>query len=194
MRIRYYIRLSLLVLLTSYGCGGSSELEMKQAQQAMDDAKNLHADNLARTEFQQAVKAWDHAQAAEKEGKTDTAKVLFASAKIYFGKAADIAKAKQDSLSRELSAMQLMISRNFDQVKIDLSKNNLSPKQQGQVRAIASEVEKGNASISKLVMQEDLPKAVAMAKEVQTKIYNAQLILAGQSASEQKRPGDRGHD
>jgi len=180
MKIRLYISLSLFVLLAAYGCGGSSEIEMKAAQRAMDQAKSLHADNLAPTDFQQAQKAWDHAQAAEKEGNTGTAKVLFASAKIYSGKAADIAKAKEDSLARELSAMQLKISSNFDQVKSDLLKNKLSPQQQSQVRAIASEVEEGNASISKLVIQKDLPKAIATAKDVQTKIYNAQLILAGQ--------------
>jgi hypothetical protein len=149
----------------------------------------MRADTLAPMDFQKALKAWDHAQAAEKEGQTDTAKVLFASAKIYFGKAADIAKAKEDALSRELSAMQLMISENFDQVKSDLLVNNLSPKQQGQVRTIASEVEEDNAAIRKLVIEKDLLKAVATAKEVPTKIYNAQLILAGQKPGKQTRLG-----
>ena len=181
MRIRFCISLSLIALLASYGCGGgSSEMDMKQAQKAMDQAKSLHADDLAPTDFQQAQKTWAHAQAAVKEGKMDTAKVLFVSAKIYFNKSAVIAKAKRDALSRELSAMQLMISSNFDKVKSDLSKNDLSPKLQGQVKAIASEVEEGNASISKLVNQEDFLKAVATAKDVQMKVYNAQLILAGQ--------------
>jgi hypothetical protein len=187
MQIRFYVSLSLLVLLASSGCGGSSEVEMRQAQQAMDKAKDLHADSLASTEFQQAQKAWDHAQSAEKEGNTATAKVLYSSAKIYSGKAADIASARQSSLSRELHAMQLLINSNFDQVQSDLSMNKLPPSQQGQVRAIASEVEKDNAAIIKLVKQEDLPKAVALAKEVQTKIYNAQLILSGQSPRKKSR-------
>ncbi len=183
MRIRVYISLSLLVLLVAYGCGGSSAIEMKQAQHAMDQAMRLHSDSLAPTDFQQAQKAWDHAQAAEKEGKTDTAKVLYSSAKIYFGKAADIAKAKQDSLSRELAAMQRVIGNNFAQVQFDLSKNSLSSRQQDQVKAIVSEVEEGNASIKNLVIEEDLVKAVATAKAVQTKIYNAQLILAGRKTN-----------
>lgn len=183
MRIQFYISLSILVLLAFCGCGGgSSEVEMKQAREAMDQARNLHADNLASADFQQAQKAWDHGQAAQKEGNTATAKVLFNSAQIFSGKAADIAKAKQDALSRELNAMQLMISKNLDQVKNDLSTNNLSSKQQGQVRAIVSEVEDGNAAVSNLVSQQDLLKAVAKAKDVQTKIYHAQLILAGQKA------------
>jgi len=179
MNIRFYVSLSLLILLASYGCGGSSEIEMMQAQDAMDQAKKFHADDLAPTDFQQAQQAWDHAQAAETEGKTATAKVLFTSAKIFFGKAADIAKARKDALSRELSAMQLQISKNFDQMSSDLSRNNISPKQRDQVLAIASEVEEGKDSISELVIQEDLIKAVETAKDVQTKIYHAQLILAG---------------
>jgi hypothetical protein len=181
MKIRFYISLSFLILLASYGCRGSSEADMKQAQMAMDEAKILHADVLAPTDFQQARKTWDHAQAAARDGKTATAKVLFVSAKIYFGKASDIAKSKRDALLRELNGMQLVIDSNFDQVNSDLANSNLSPKLQRQVKTIVAEVNEDNASIHKLVDQEDFLKAVATAKEVQTKIYRAQLILAGKS-------------
>lgn len=179
MKARFYVSLILVVLLISYGCSGSAKIEMTEAQDAMDHARNLHAENLAPADFQKAQKAWDNAQAAVKEGKTGTAKVLFTSSRIFFDQAADIAKSRQDALSRELSGMQLMISKNFDQVRIDLTRNNLSPKQRNQVLAIADEVEEGNDAISKLLVQEDLIGAVATAKDVQTKIYHAQLILAG---------------
>jgi hypothetical protein len=177
--IRFCSGLNLLLLLAYCGCGENSEMEMKRARLAMDQAKGVHADVLAPKDFQEAQKSWAHAQAAVKEGKSEAAKVIFASAKIHFDKSADIAQAKQDALSRELSAMQLMISNNFDQVTNDLSKNNLSPNARGQVKAIVAEIEQGNASVRKLVKQEDFLKAVATAKDVQTKIYNAQLILAG---------------
>ena len=180
MKIWFYISLILVILLASYGCRGSSEIEMTEARDAMDHAKNLHADNLASTDFQRAQKAWDNAQVAEKEGKTGKAKVLFTSAKIFFNKAADIAKSRQDALSRELIGMQATIDKNLNQVKNGLYRDDLSAKQRNEVTAIASEVEKDNDAISKLVIQEDLMKAVAMAKDVQTKIYHAQLILAGQ--------------
>jgi hypothetical protein len=178
MRIRFYFSLSLLVLLATHGCSGSSEVEMKQAQAAMEQAKGLHAESLAPSAFQQAQKAWERAQAAEKEGNTGTAKTLFSSAKIFFGKAADIAKARHDSLSRELGALQRRNDSNLDQVERDLARVNLSPRQQDQVRTIALEVREGNASIENLVIQNDLPKAVATAKDVQTKIYTAQVILS----------------
>lgn len=180
MRIRFYIGASLLILLAAYGCGGSSEIERKQAQSAMDKAKSYRADSLAATDFQQAQKSWDHAEAAEKEGKTDAAKVLFSNARITFGKAAQIAKGRQDSLSRDLAQMQGMIASNFDQVQSDLSRGNLSPEQLNKVRAIVAEVQTDKASITSLMLENDLLKAVSAAKEVQTKIYNAQLILAGQ--------------
>lgn len=180
MKIRSYCCLGLLVLLTAYGCGGSAEMERKQAQSAMDEAKTYHAEKYAPSDFEKAQTAWEHALTSEKEGKTDGAKVLFTSAKIFFGKAADIARSKQEALSRELDTMQIGISKNLDQVRSDLSGSALSPKQRSQVEAIVPQVEKDLESVGKLANEKDLPKAVALAKEVQTKIYHAQLILAGQ--------------
>jgi hypothetical protein len=181
MRIRIYTGISFFLLLALCGCGGSAEIESGQARKAMIQAKILHAENFAPIDFQQAQKSWDHAQAAERDGKTDAAKVLFTNAKINFGKAADIAKAKKDALSRDLISMQLEMSSNLDQVKSDLSKGNVSPGRRSQVEAIVSEVEKDKDTVSKLAIQEDLLKAIALAKNVRTKIYHAQLILAGQS-------------
>lgn len=181
MRIRFYINSCLLILLASYGCGGKiSETDIKLAQEAMVQAKSFHADELAPTDFQQAQKAWDRAQIAAKEGRTDTAKLLFVTAKIDFHKSIEIAKSKRDALSREIGALQLRISSDFDKVKSDLAENYLTPELKAQVKAITSEVERGNASISKLVDQEELLQAIATAKNVQTKVYNAQVILDGQ--------------
>jgi hypothetical protein len=179
MRTRFFIAISLFILLVCYGCGGSPEIERTQAREAMDKANSLHVDKFAPTEFQQAQKAWDHGQAAEKEGNTSTAKVLYASAKIFFGKAADIAKTKKAALSRELTAMQLVIGENLAKVKADLLKGGLPPRLRDQVETIASQAEEDNASIRKLADAENFPKAIEMAKNVQTNIYHAQLILAG---------------
>ncbi len=180
MNIRFYVSLTLLILLAYCGCRGSSEIEMKQALNAMDQAKELRADVFAPTDFQKAQENWEHALAAEKEGRTGNAKVLFSSAKIFFGKAADIAKSKREALSKELDRLQIAVGANLAQVKIDLSTKALSPKQRSQVEALVSEVDEGNASIKKMQAKEELAQAIATAKELQTKIYHAQLILAGQ--------------
>jgi len=181
MKIWFLTSFNLLILLASYGCGRpSSEVDMKDAQAALEEAKSVHADVLAPTDFQQAQEIWERAQVAAKEGNMNAAKVRFVSAKIYFHKSIEIAKSKKEALSRELSSMQLLINDNLDKVKSALSKSALSPKLRSQVKAIASEVETDNAAISKLVDKQDLVQAVALAKDVQIKVYNVQLALDGQ--------------
>jgi len=180
MRMKCFITLSVLTLLAACGCGGSAEVERKQAQSAMEEAKTYHAEKYAASDCERAQTAWDHAQASEKEGKTDGAKVLYTSAKIFFGKAADIARSKRETLTRDLDRMQITIGTNLDQVKNDLLTKPLAPKQRSQVESIVAEVEKDRDSVSNLATQEELFKGIALAKGVQTKLYHAQLILAGQ--------------
>jgi hypothetical protein len=163
------------------GCGGSAELDMRQAKDAMENAKRVYAGKFAPENYEKAQKAWDHAEAAEKDGSNDKAKVLYSSAKIFFGKAAEIAVAKQDALTRQISSMQLLINENLGKVRNDLLTGNLSSTQRSQVRRIVSEVDKDKATIAKLAAQKDLVEAVALSKDVQTKIYHAQLIIAGQT-------------
>jgi len=180
MKIRFYASLGLLALLASYGCGGNADIDRKSALEARDQAKSLHADTLAAKDFLKAQEVFDNAQATEKEGNIDAAKVLFSTARINFGKASDIAKSKSEALSRDLNSMKAMISEKLDQVKIDLASKTLSSGQKSQVAAIVAEVEKDNASIDTSIAQEDLMSAVETAKKVQTRIHHAQLILAGQ--------------
>jgi len=180
MKIRFYVSLGLLTLLAFCGCGGSSEVEMKAAQQAKDQALSAHADLLVPTEFQKAQETWEHAQAAAKEGKTSSAKVLFESARIYFSESALIAKNNHEALTKQLDGLEVAINTNFDQVMSDLAKKKLSSRDREQVKVIVAEIVKDKASMEKLTIQDDLIKAVATAKKVQMEIYNAQLILAGE--------------
>jgi len=180
MKIRFCVSLGLSALLAFCGCGGSSEVEMKAAQEARDQALSAHADLLVPTEFQKARETWEHAQAAAKEGKTSSAKVLFASARIYFSESALIAKNNHEALTKQLDGLAVAINTNFDQVQSDLAKKKLSSRDQEQVKALVAEIVKDKGAMEKLTSQDDLIKAVATAKEVQLKIYKAQLILAGE--------------
>jgi hypothetical protein len=180
MRVRFYISLCFLTLLAFGGCGGSSEVDMKAAQQARGQALSAHADLLGPTEFQEAQEAWERAQNAAKEGKTPSAKVLFASARIYFAKSALTAKSNREALTKQLDSLALPIKINFDQVNSDPARKKLSSRDQERVKAIVADIETDRASMQKLTNQNDLFKAVATAKQIQMKIYNAQLILAGE--------------
>jgi hypothetical protein len=176
---RFFVGSCLLILLACYGCGvENSELEMKQAQQAMDQAKSLYAEDITPADWKEAVQIWEQAQTAVKDGKP--AKPLFIRAKNRFEKLAAIAKSRNDSYSKDLSEMQQTINTRFEKVKKALEGGKLSSKVQGQVKAIALEIEEGNASIKTLVSQGNYLKAVTKAKDLQTKVYNAELVMAGQ--------------
>ena len=176
---RFFVGLCLLILIACYGCGvENSELEMKQAQQAMDQAKSLHADGLTPTDWKEAVEAWDQAQTAVKDAKP--AKTLFIRAKNRFEKTSAIAKSKRDMLSKQLNEIQATNNERFEIIKKALTGGKLAARAQGPVKSIASEIDAANASISKLINEGDYLKAVSMARDVQRKVYNAELIMAGQ--------------
>jgi hypothetical protein len=174
---RFFIGFSLLVLIASYSCSENSEAEMKAAQQAMDNAKSFHAEDLATSDFKEAMVSWERGQNALKEGKP--AKTYFLRAKSRFEKTATIAKAQLETVSKDITNMQMTIGERLAKVKIALEAGRLSSRIQNQIKPILEEVEAGTASINHLVDQGDYLKARATAKEIQTKVYNAELIMAG---------------
>ena len=176
---RFFVGLCLLILLACYGCGvENSELEMKQAQQAMDQAKSFHAENLTPADWKEAMQVWDQAQAAVKDGKP--AKVLFTRAKNRFEKISAMAKSKRDVLSKDLNEIQTTNKERYEKIKKALAGGKLAARAQGTVKTIALEIDAGNASISKLVDTGDYIKAITTARDLQKKMYNAELIMAGQ--------------
>jgi hypothetical protein len=175
--IRFFIGFSLLVLIACYGCSENSEEEMKAAQAAMDNAKSFHAEELAASNWKDAMQAWDEGDAAVKQGKP--AKTFFLRARSRFEKTAAIAKARQDILSKEVQEMQQTISERIAKVQTALESGRLIPGVQTQIKPLMTDVKSGAASLDNLVSQQDYLKARELAKEIQTKIYNAELILAG---------------
>jgi hypothetical protein len=55
----------------------------------------------------------------------------------------------------------------------------VSSKIQSQIKPLVTELEKGIPEIDSLVSQGSFTKANAMAKDLQTKVYNVELIIAG---------------
>ncbi len=174
---------SLLILLVCYSCGpGSHEEEMKMAQQAMDEAKSIRTHDLATADWEDAMKAWDQAQTAVKEGKP--ANTLFLRAKSRFEKATEIAQSRRETLIQEVDEMQLAIGSGYAELKAALESGRLSRRVRDQVQAMVVDIDEGNGTLRSLIEQQDYVKAREAAKEVQRKIYNASLIMAG------KKPAD----
>lgn len=176
--IRFFVGLSLLILITCYGCGpASSEAEMKDAQEAMENARSFSAEELAPSDWDEAMQAWEEGQTAVKQGKS--AKTIFLKAKSRFDKTAAIAKSHYDRISGEVENMQESIGKRTESMKGALEVRRLSSKVRKEVTPILAEVEAGSASINELLEQGNLLQARDMAREIQNKVYNAELIMEG---------------
>lgn len=176
--MRFFVGCSLLMMVACYSCGvPSSEAERTAAQQAMDNAKSLHAEDYAASNWNEAVIAWEQGEAAVKEGKP--AKSFFIKARSRFEKTAAIAKSQSDVWSREVAEMQRVTMERFSRVKVALEKGRMSSRTRKQVEAIVPEVEKLMESLDGLISQGDFVKAKSLAREAQAKIYDAELIMAG---------------
>jgi len=175
--VSFFVGISLLVLIACYGCGvPSSEAEMKQAQEAMEKAKSVFAEDLAASNWNEAMTVWEQGQAAVKEGKP--AKTLFLRAKSRFEKTAAIAKAEGEKLAEEVNGMQLAIGERLAKVQAGLQ-GRASSKVKNQLKPIVEEAALSSAMLESLASQGNYMKAYKMAKELQSKLYNAELILAG---------------
>jgi len=174
---RFFVGFTILVLLGFYGCGSNSDVEMKAAQQAMENAKSLGAEELAASNWLEAMQAWEQGQAAVAEGKS--AKTYFIRAKSRFEKTATIAKSNRDAVAREISDLQAKIDDRFMKIKAAIDKGKVSSRVQKQLNPILTEVDSGLTSIEELIGQGNYLKARTTAQEIQKKVFNAELIMVG---------------
>jgi len=180
--IRFFVGLSLLSLIACFGCGpASSEAEMKAAQEAMEEARSFSAEELATSDWNDALQAWEEAQTAVEQGKS--AKTLFLTAKSRFDKTAKIAKSHHERVLGEISEMQNTINERMQEIQSALDAQLLSSRAQKEIKPIMAEVEAGSASVNELLDQGSLLEASDLAREVQKKVYNAQLIMEGKKPS-----------
>lgn len=179
----FFVGFSLLILLVCYGCGaGSYQEEMALAQQAMDEAKSIRTSDLAPADWEEAMQAWDEAQAAVQENKSS--KTLFLRAKSRFEKAATIAQSRREALINEVGELQSTIDARYSELKAALTSGRLNRNVQKEVQTLTLDIDENASILASLIEQQDYVKARETAKEVQQQIYNAQLIMAGKKPAE----------
>ena len=175
---RFFVGLTFLVLITCYGCGpANSEAEMNAAQEAMENASSFSAEELATSDWNDAVQAWEEGQAAVEQGKS--AKTHFLRAKSRFEKTAEIAKSRYDQMLEDVSKMQETINERVEGIQTALDGRNVSSKARKEITPMLAEVEAGSKSINELLEQGSLLEARDTAREIQKKVYNAELIMEG---------------
>jgi hypothetical protein len=71
------------------------------------------------------------------------------------------------------------IGERFSKVQSALERGRMSAKIASQVKPIAAEVQEGTATLDSLVSEGNYVKAKMLARDLQAKIYNAELLIAG---------------
>jgi hypothetical protein len=174
----FFICFGLLILLVCSSCGsGNYEEEMNAAQQAMDEAKSIRTEDYAPADWEEAVQAWDQAQTAVKENKP--AKNLFLKAKSRFEKAVKIAESRRTTFSNEVVDLQTSIDVRYAKLKSDFEKARLKSAVRNKLQPVFTELDEGCTSLSSLIEEEDYLEARTVAQDVNKKILNAELIMAG---------------
>ena len=77
--------------------------------------------------------------------------------------------------------MQQTISERAERIQTALDSKRMSSKIRGEITPILAEVEAGSQTIRELLEQGSLLKANDTAREMQNKVYGAELILEGKS-------------
>jgi hypothetical protein len=175
--VRYFVGISLLFLALCYGCGENYQADMQAAQQAMDSAKAAFAEDLAPSDWKEAVKVWDQAQAAVKDGKPSI--TFFKRAKTRFEKTAKLAKSSGDAMAKEITGMQTTINERLAKVKDQLDRNRVSNKVANQVKPLVADLQESITTLENMVSQGNYLKAKMLARDLQTKVYNAELTMSG---------------
>ena len=99
------------------GCASRPEEAIREAQQAMDEARAVQAPNFAPGDWKSAQDAWDAAQAALAKQSYGQASSHLMQAKSRFEKARNIARAKRDDVKKEVGTLQSAVNKRFSAAK-----------------------------------------------------------------------------
>jgi hypothetical protein len=176
--IRFFLGFSLLASIVFCGCQANPQQEIKTAQRAMEEAKAFHSEELAATEWKEAMQAWEEAQSALKKG--DHPKDYFQKARVLFEKTIAAAQAKGSVMEKEINEVQKTINESYLKVKAALKQGQIKPKIQKELKPILDEVAIDSSSVKDLIMHSDYTQAMAKVHDTQKKMLNVEKALFGQ--------------
>jgi hypothetical protein len=177
--IRFYLSLIFLALLAYCGCGPNLESEKRAAQNAMETAQNCNAEELAPSEWEEAMLTWQKAQTAMEVGRS--AKGYLQKAKSQFKKAAEVAEANGKAMEKEVLDMQTNINGRYMKIKAALGKEKPNSKVLKEIDPLLLEVQVNSSSIEELNTHWGYVKSKALAQDTLKKIEMAEQLLAGKS-------------
>lgn len=177
-RILAAIGLLLIPMLASYGCSAKPpEEEPKLAHQAMDQAKSVQADKLAVVDWSSAMQSLADADKDVKINRFGDAKMFYLRAESRFKKAYTVAKARYDSLLREVDDNQTAIASHYGRVKAQLASARVPAKTKKEVEATCLELDKAIAEVDTFRSSGDAIRAKLSSQELLKKVYDTEKSL-----------------
>jgi hypothetical protein len=107
----------LLCSLTFYACSAPPDEQLQLAQKAMNEAKAQYASDFAAGDWSNAQQAWDEAQKSLADSRYSEARTQLLRAKSRFERARDIAKAKRDTMLKEVEGLQGTVDSRYQELK-----------------------------------------------------------------------------
>ena len=147
--LRNLLALGLALLLTFCACGQPTE-QIQQAQKAMDEAKEQRAEEFAAKEWNDAMQAWNQAQAALAKNSYSESSAALLRAKSRFEKARNIAKGRREDLLKQVTNLQKTIDLRYAAMKNNVQSAKLSPAKKKEFEESCKEIDQ---SIEKLKSQ-----------------------------------------
>ncbi len=160
------------------GCASRPEEAIKQAQKAMDEARQEQAADFAPGDWKSAQEAWDEAQAALGQQSYSDAKGHLARAKSRFEKARNIARAKREGVRNDIGALQSAVNQRFAAAKELFGSGRIKGKALNALKEPYRETEAAVERVNTEMLNDRLLQAQSEAKVAMQKLNDLQKKLA----------------
>jgi hypothetical protein len=168
---------ALLLILCCVSCASRPDEALKQAQAAMEEARQEEAADFAPGDWKSAQKAWDDAQTALTRGRYSEAAALLTTSRSRFEKARTISKAKRDDVRKEVLLVQNTVNTRFSVLKQNISTTRLSGKAQKDLAQCCQEVESSIDKLNSEVLNDHLIQARTLGQAALGKLNEAETKL-----------------
>ncbi|HYK88373.1 MAG TPA: DUF4398 domain-containing protein [Acidobacteriota bacterium] len=175
---RNLITLGLVLALCCFACGKPTE-QIALAQKAMDQAKEQRAEEFAAKEWNDAMQAWNQAQAALAKDSYSESSAALLKAKTRFEKARDLAKGRREELLKEVTGLQKTIDIRYTAVKSSLETAKLSAKQKKDIEESCNDIDQSIEKLKAQIKSGDLAPAKFTGGTTLRAVYDIQQQLQG---------------
>ncbi len=175
---RNLLALGLVLLLCFCACGQPTE-QIQQAQKAMDQAKEQHAEEFAAKEWNDAMQAWNQAQAALAKNSYSESSTALLRAKSRFEKARDIAKGRREDLLKQVTNLQKTIDLRYTAMKNNVQSAKLSAAKKKEFEESCKEIDQAIEKLKSQLGSGDLTPAKFTGDTTLRNIYECEKAALG---------------